>query len=188
MIRFLLLSTFFLLGCLFQGNGQSGVYKDTAIFSDENGFAETQWKIDTAKTQTLNVSVQNGSGVNITNAPVKFTATYGTNLIVGNWLATGFLFFGNDVFSESPACTKDNIETFEVNNRYVFDEGPEKCKPEEPQTSVGTYSLGQNNTELTINNGEITETYFIRKLDATTLELENTNTGKGEYLIYTRQQ
>ena len=166
---------------------QKGKLSVDTILSDANGFAETQWRIDTAKTQLLEVSVKNGSGANITNSPVNFTANYGTNPIVGNWRITGFLLFGTDVFDESPACTKDNIETFEANKSYVFDEGPKKCKPEEPQTSVGIYSLGQNNTQLTIINGGITETYFIRKLDATTLEIENINPDKGEYFIYTRQ-
>ena len=60
---------------------QKGKLSVDSVLSDANGIAETLWKIDTAKVQLLEVFVKDGSGLNVTNSPVKFTAIYGSDTL-----------------------------------------------------------------------------------------------------------
>ena len=56
---------------------QKGKLSVDTVLTDAAGYAETQWKTDTAKVQFLEVSVKDGVGANIKGSPIKFTATAG---------------------------------------------------------------------------------------------------------------
>lgn len=60
---------------------QYGKLSVDSILSDASGIAETQWKIDTSKLQTLEVSVKNGIGENINSSPLTFNASYGADTL-----------------------------------------------------------------------------------------------------------
>jgi uncharacterized protein (TIGR02145 family) len=55
---------------------QKGKLSIDTVLTDGGGFAETQWKTDTAKVQFLEVSVKDGVGANINGSPLKFTANF----------------------------------------------------------------------------------------------------------------
>ncbi|MFH7011317.1 lipocalin family protein [Flavobacterium sp. FlaQc-52] len=104
--------------------------------------------------------------------------------ILGSWKWKSFTIFGNP--AQQDACELDDIYSYLDNGILQVDEGPLKCSPEVPQIQTGIYTLA--NDKLTIQINGDPESYLIRKLNETTLELESENTSKGEYLIFTRKK
>jgi hypothetical protein len=107
------------------------------------------------------------------------------NLLIGNWKWKSFTIFGNPV--SQAQCELDDIYSYLIGGILKVDEGALKCSPTNPQTQTGSYSLNTDLTKVTIQINGSPETYFIRKLNVTTLELESENTSKGEYMIFSRQ-
>jgi len=81
-------------------------------------------------------------------------------LTSGAWKTTSMtvapgIDFGNgvpitDFFAMMPACSKDDLITFQSGGKVIMDEGPTKCVPTDPQTSEGTWSLSSDNKVLTV--------------------------------------
>lgn len=76
-----------------------------------------------------------------------------------------------DYYSLLPSCAKDDIIRFQQNGTVTIDEGPEKCDPNDPQTSTGSWSLTQNNTTLVITEGGENVSFEVVTLDGTILKL-----------------
>ncbi len=69
----------------------------------------------------------------------------------GKWKVTAQTFNGQDEFSTTTACEKDNLTTFRSDNSYFVDEGATKCDPKDPQTSEeGTYTVSADEKIVTL--------------------------------------
>lgn len=53
-------------------------------------------------------------------------------------------------------CEKDNSWTFSADNTYVLDEGLLKCKPTDPQTKPGVWSLSADGKTFTLDGEKAT--------------------------------
>jgi hypothetical protein len=85
-----------------------------------------------------------------------------------------------DVFSQVPACVKDNVFTFEKANFYKEDEGPTKCDPMDNQQRTGTWKWKNNETEMEITSNGQTWTNKVILNDGTTFKFSNTQTYQGQ--------
>jgi hypothetical protein len=75
-----------------------------------------------------------------------------TELLTGSWKLTNAVSGGTNLFSQLPACSKDNVFTFLANGSTTNDEGPTKCSTTDPQTRTTTWRWGANETELIVDN------------------------------------
>jgi hypothetical protein len=75
-----------------------------------------------------------------------------TELLTGSWKLTDAVSGGSNVFSQQPACSKDDVFTFLANGTATIDEGPTKCSTTDPQTRTTTWRWGANETELIVDN------------------------------------
>lgn len=75
-----------------------------------------------------------------------------------------------DLWGQVPACSKDDIQKFESNGVYTFDEGTTKCSTNDPQTTTGTWSFNSDETVVSVTttgaNGTETYSYTIVSLDS----------------------
>ncbi|RYU77675.1 lipocalin family protein [Hymenobacter persicinus] len=56
----------------------------------------------------------------------------------------------DDLFATYPNCARDDFYRFQADGTLQFDNGIEKCNPSEPQAVTGTWSVGANDTNLTM--------------------------------------
>lgn len=107
-------------------------------------------------------------------------------LTSGNWKITAMTvdpgvdfgggFVINDLYSMMPAYTKDDFVTFQSDGKVIFDEGPTKYQPSDPQTTEGTWSLSSDNKTLTIKEpGEDDMVVTITEISSSTM--------KGNYVM-----
>jgi len=67
----------------------------------------------------------------------------------------GFGTMVTNIFSQMPACSKDDIITFKSNGTYVNEEGPSKCDPSDPDViDTGTWTFNSDESKIVINDGE----------------------------------
>ncbi|MHC1707713.1 MAG: DUF5004 domain-containing protein [Bacteroidales bacterium] len=75
-----------------------------------------------------------------------------------------------DLWSQLPVCVKDDIQKFESDGVYTFDEGATKCSTNDPQTTTGTWSFNSDETILSVTTtgagGTETLSYTIVSLDS----------------------
>ena len=75
-----------------------------------------------------------------------------------------------DLWSQIPACTKDDMQKFESGGVFTFDEGATKCSTNDPQTTTGTWAFNSDETVVSVTtvgaNGTETYSYTIVKLDS----------------------
>lgn len=76
-----------------------------------------------------------------------------------------------DLYAASGVCTQDNLLQFATSNTFIYDEGPTKCTPSSPQTRLGLWALGKNDTQLTVVLDGYTSEYTIEELTTTSLKL-----------------
>ncbi len=72
-----------------------------------------------------------------------------------------------DVTSQQPSCELDNFILFNSNLTGVFNEGPTKCSPSDPQTSNFTWTWMANETQLKWD----AQTFTVLVNDGNTLKL-----------------
>jgi hypothetical protein len=75
-----------------------------------------------------------------------------------------------DLWPQIPSCSKDDIQKFEDNGVYTFDEGTTKCSTNDPQTTTGTWAFNSDETVISITttgaSGTETYSYNIVSLDS----------------------
>lgn len=75
-----------------------------------------------------------------------------------------------DLWSQIPGCSKDDIQKFESNGIYTFDEGATKCSTNDPQTTTGTWSFNSDETVVSVTttgaNGTETLSYTIVSIES----------------------
>lgn len=95
-------------------------------------------------------------------------------LTAGHWQITGLNvepaidWFGTpvtNVYSQLPACVKDNLTIFKPNGIINYDEGPSRCDPNEPQTTTGTWAFNIDQTILSLTTDGETESWNLTILD-----------------------
>lgn len=59
--------------------------------------------------------------------------------------------FTSDRLADMEACDKDNFITFQADGKLLYDEGTQKCDPDDPQTDPGTWALLDNETKMSID-------------------------------------
>ncbi len=92
-----------------------------------------------------------------------------------------------DWYSQLDACDKDDTEKYNTNGSFSLDEGASKCDPNDPQTTTGTWVFNPDQTIMTVTYKNVTTSYNISELNATTMKGTYTvkeNNGSGE-LNYT---
>ena len=70
-----------------------------------------------------------------------------------------------NVYSQLPACVKDNLTIFKPNGTINYDEGPSRCDPNEPQTTTGTWAFNIDQTILSLTTDGETESWNLTILD-----------------------
>jgi len=91
-----------------------------------------------------------------------------------------------DFFSQLDQCWKDDLQKFDENGTYTFDEGASKCSVNDPQTVLGTWSFNSGETIATVSWGGATRSYTILELSSSRLvasytELANYGSGALNY-------
>ena len=67
----------------------------------------------------------------------------------------GFGTMVTNIYSQMPACSKDDIVTFKSNGTYINEEGPSKCDPSDPDViDTGTWTFNSDETKIIIDDGE----------------------------------
>ena len=56
-----------------------------------------------------------------------------------------------DIFTNSPACEKDDFETYKTDKTLISDDGATKCDPTNPQTQQAKWALLSNETKLEVS-------------------------------------
>jgi hypothetical protein len=96
-----------------------------------------------------------------------------TLLTSGKWKLTGQSSSGQDSFGTLDACTKDNLETYTTDGKFVIDEGSTKCDSDDPQTQTLSYILSADNKTLKLKDGDDVLDFKILELSKTTLKTES---------------
>jgi hypothetical protein len=97
-----------------------------------------------------------------------------TELLTGSWKFTNAVSGGTNVFSQQPACSKDDVFTFLANGTSTIDEGPTKCYAADPQTRSSTWRWAANETELILRNDTMKSLSLTEKTLVGTLYVFNT--------------
>jgi|GEM_PF-295598 hypothetical protein len=84
-----------------------------------------------------------------------------------------------DIFPYLQNCIKDDILRFNQNGTFTLDEGPSKCDPSWPQVYSGNWTLGNNNTTLTLT-GEYQANWTVLTIDGTILKVAYSSPINGE--------
>lgn len=84
-----------------------------------------------------------------------------------------------DIFPYLQDCIKDDILRFNQNGTFTLDEGPSKCDPSWPQVYNGNWTLGNNNTTLTLT-GDYQATWTVVSLDGNILRVSYSSPINGE--------
>ena len=74
-----------------------------------------------------------------------------------------------DFYSQLTQCWKDDLQKFDANGVYTFDEGVSKCSINDPQTVLGTWSFNSGETIATVSWGGSNRSYTIMELSSTRL-------------------
>ncbi|HMQ63863.1 MAG TPA: DUF5004 domain-containing protein [Flavilitoribacter sp.] len=94
-------------------------------------------------------------------------------LTSGSWQLTAMTvdpaidWFGTpvtNVYSQLPACVKDDLAIFKANGTVNYDEGASKCNPNDPQTTTGTWTFNTDQTVLSITQDGETESWNVSDL------------------------
>lgn len=88
----------------------------------------------------------------------KLTANVETNSVNTNTV---------DLYATTSACLKDNTRIFSTSNSVTEDEGPTKCSPSNPQSTVFNWNWVSNETKIVLANSD---TVTVVELNATTLK------------------
>lgn len=111
----------------------------------------------------------------------------GKNFIMTAWTIDPPVDIGagpfSDLFALLPACTIDDITTFNADGTMTVDEGASKCEQGDPQTTSGTWSFIDNESKLSTTVDDITQIMNIVELTENTLRLsyeETEDYGDGE--------
>jgi hypothetical protein len=54
-----------------------------------------------------------------------------------------------NIYTQQPACFRDNLYKFQTNAAFVLDEGATRCDQDDPQTMTGVWALSNNDKTLT---------------------------------------
>lgn len=74
-----------------------------------------------------------------------------------------------DFFSQMAQCWKDDLQKFDKNGIYTFDEGASKCAVNDPQTVTGTWAFNSDETIATVTWGGGSRSYTIISLSSSKL-------------------
>lgn len=101
-------------------------------------------------------------------------ATKSDLLTAKAWRTTDITVSGQSVYI-SPffeACDKDDFIRFNTNKSSTYDQGAQRCDPNDPQTQAGSWELTTNDTKLKLTDpdGDVLEGEIVT-LNATTLVL-----------------
>lgn len=91
-----------------------------------------------------------------------------------------------DFFSQMAQCWRDDLQKFDANGVYTFDEGASKCDVNDPQTVIGTWAFNQDESIATVTWGGASRSYTIISLSSTKLiakysEIANYGSGNLTY-------
>ena len=88
-------------------------------------------------------------------------------------------------FTDTPLCSRDNLLTFQRDQKLLTDEGPTKCAVADPQQQTGQWSFTANETQLAGSVPYLPyllgSTLAISELTTTTLRLRYQQTGLVDY-------
>lgn len=84
-----------------------------------------------------------------------------------------------NVFSQLPACFKDDITIFKSNGTVNYDEGASKCSVNDPQTTSGTWAFNPEQTILSITSDGETTSWDITSLTSSTFKADYEVTEEG---------
>ena len=84
-----------------------------------------------------------------------------------------------DIYAQLGSCSKDDFEQFSLPNTFIYDEGPTKCNPADPQKQVGVWALTNNDKELTITAAGSSDTFQIVELTENSLKVSTTQAQGG---------
>lgn len=85
-----------------------------------------------------------------------------------DWFGTSV----TNVYAQLPACSKDDLTTFQSNGTVKFDEGTSKCNTNDPQTVTALWALSNDQKTISVTmNGE-TESWKINQLSKTTVQVD----------------
>jgi hypothetical protein len=103
------------------------------------------------------------------SSPWKLTSlTIDPGLDVGNGVII------TDFFAQYEPCSKDDLIKYNTNGQGIYDEGPTKCDPNDPQVTSFTWLFNADETKL-IENGN--EEYNLIGLNETELTLNQVLNG-----------
>lgn len=54
-----------------------------------------------------------------------------------------------NLYAQMSPCTKDDIQKYNTNNTVIYDEGPTKCDPADPQTTTASWNFNSTETIIT---------------------------------------
>jgi hypothetical protein len=96
-------------------------------------------------------------------------------LISGTWKLTAVVSdddgngtYETNEYASFPVCFTDNFYAFHSTHKFVYDEGPTKCDPLDPQTDEVSWQLADNEATLMIDS----DPYSILQLDNQTLRVK----------------
>lgn len=92
-----------------------------------------------------------------------------------------------DFWAQMDQCWRDDLQKFESNGIYTFDEGASKCDVNDPQTTTGLWSWNSDETIVSVTQGGNTTSYTILELSSTSFKAKYSqlaNWGSGN-LMYT---
>jgi hypothetical protein len=78
----------------------------------------------------------------------------------------------SDWYAQMDACEKDNLQKFDKNGIYTFDEGASKCDVADPQTTTGTWAFNTDETVISVTDVDGTYSYTIIDLSSSTCKFK----------------
>ena len=130
----------------------SGSLEKTAIVTDNNGYAETRWKLGSeAGIQTVSASVKKANGSFIVNAPVEFGATNGQSVLTLTTVNTSSItqttaVSGGNISNDGGATITARGVCWSTSQNPIIDNNPKITSD-----GIGTGSFTSNLTGLTAN-------------------------------------
>ncbi|NRF39127.1 lipocalin family protein [Pedobacter foliorum] len=113
------------------------------------------------------------------------TVVINPNGLVGSWQITGHTVNGVETLESQTSCIADDIYTFTSENKMYIDDMQRICKPGEPATTIGSYTINTSQTKMVTNIGGITEDLDVLMLTVTTLVIEQDS--KKERITFVRR-
>lgn len=106
-------------------------------------------------------------------------------VLTGKWKLTAKKIEGKKVTIKD--CEQDNTLSIQGDGAYVADNGVSQCDDTEAN-DVGTWSLSDNDSELTLAGNEVTKTIRLKAIAKTEFVVELTVNNKTEMHTYTKIQ